>query len=179
MKLIKKFLYSITICGIGFFTNCNKNLNEEINCENSTCLYELLTNQIYKIEEECGLSFYLFFPTQLPNKGVISEKIAFVKYTFHDDLCESECGDSTGFYENYSLYANDIEEVAIKCCQPFIVENSSYIPEIITISKNNNELTVTSSWENYDNYEGEIVGSSFTLEASNYDELIESLNGCQ
>ena len=51
---------------------------------------------------------------------------------------------------------NDIEEVGIKCCQPFIVENSSYIPEIITISKNSDELTVTSSWENYDNYEGEI-----------------------
>ena len=93
--------------------------------------------------------------------------------------CDSECGKSTEFYENYSLYANDIEEVGIKCCQPFIVENSSYIPEIITISKNNNELTVTSSWENYDNYEGEIVGRSFTLEVSDNDQLMENLNQCQ
>ena len=179
MKLIKKFLILVIICGIGFFTNCNKDLNEEINCENSTCLYELLADQIYKIEEECGLSFYLFFPSQLPNEGVISGKIAFVKYIFHDDPCDSECGKSIQFYENYSLYANDIEEVGIKCCQPFIVENSSYIPEIITISKNSDELTVTSSWENYDNYEGEIVGSSFTLEASDNDQLMENLNECQ
>ena len=179
MKLIKKFLIFVTICVIAFFTNCDKDIDEEINCENNTCLYELLANQIYKIEEECGLSFYLFFPSQLPDKGVISEKIAFVKYTFHDDLCESECGNSIKFYENYSLYANDIEEVAIKCCQPFIVENSSYIPEIITISKNNNQLTVTSSWENYDNYEGEIVGGFFTLEASNSDYLMKSLSECQ
>ncbi len=179
MKLIKKFLILVIICGIGFFTNCNKDLNEEINCENSTCLYELLADQIYKIEEECGLSFYLFFPSQLPNEGVISRKIAFVKYSFYDDPCDSECGKFTEFYENYSLYANDIEEVGIKCCQPFIVENSSYIPEIITISKNSDELTVTSSWENYDNYEGEIVGSSFTLEASDNDQLMENLNECQ
>ncbi|MAJ51797.1 MAG: hypothetical protein CMB82_09315 [Flammeovirgaceae bacterium] len=179
MKLIKKLLFILIICGTGSFTNCSKNVNEEINCENSICLYELLTNQVFKLEEECGLSLYLFFPTQLPNKGVITEKYAFVKYTFQDDFCESECGNSTVYYENYSLYANDFEEVAIKCCQPFIIENSSYIPEIITISKNNNELTVTSSWENYGNYEGEIVGSSFSLKSSNYDQLIESLNGCQ
>ena len=179
MKLIKKLLFTITICGIGPFTNCNKNTDEEINCENSTCLYELLTDQTYILEEECGLAFYLFFPTQLPNKGIITERYAFVKYTFHDGICESDCGNSTEFYENYSLYANDFEKVAIKCCQPFIIENSSYIPEIITISKNNNELKVTSSWENYDNYEGEIVGSSFLLEASNYDQLIESLNECR
>ena len=179
MKLIKKLLFTIIICVIGSFTNCNKNTDEEINCENSICLYELLTDQTYILEEECGLAFYLFFPTQLPNKGIITEKYAFVKYTFHDGICESYCGNSTEFYENYSLHANDFEKVAIKCCQPFIIENSSYIPEIITISKNNNELTITSSWENYDDYEGEIVGSFFTLEVSNIDYLMKSLSECQ
>ena len=33
MNLTKKFLTLVIICGIGFFTNCNKDLNEEINCE--------------------------------------------------------------------------------------------------------------------------------------------------
>ena len=58
---------------LGFLQIVIKDLNEEINCENSTYLYELLADQIYKIERGMWFIILLIFHRNYQTKGYFEE----------------------------------------------------------------------------------------------------------